>query len=211
MKRPTIPKSYSRYVSLMKVVLPVGILLSVGFVVAWPYILSLGNEEVAIIDASQPEIRENRMVHPHYLSTDNKGQPFHVNAEWAKEQTENLANLVNPESSMTMEDGQTFNVEAKEGHYDKKTKVLNLKGGVKLTSTEGYLVKTEQAEVAIEKKVIEGSSYIEGEGPTGKIMGKNGFKIENRPKGLKVITLKGPSRVVINKSAMKKKKEPHAR
>jgi lipopolysaccharide export system protein LptC len=169
--------------------------------------LSLSNEEVAIIDSSQPEIRENRMVHPRYLSTDTKGQPFYVNAEWAKEQSENLANLVNPEGAMTMEDGQTFNVEAKEGRYDKERKVLNLKGGVKLTSTDGYLVKTEQANVAIDDKVIEGNNYIEGEGPAGKIMGKNGFKIESRPKGLKVITLKGPSRVVINKSTMKKHKE----
>jgi lipopolysaccharide export system protein LptC len=210
MKRPSIPKSYSRYVSLMKVVLPVGILLSIGFAVGWPYILSLGTEEIAIIDTSQPEIRENRMVHPHYLSTDNKGQPFHVNAEWAKEQTENLANLVNPESSMTMEDGQTFNVKAKEGHYDKNTKVLNLKGGVKLTSTSGYLVETDQADVAIDKKVIHGKSYVKGKGPTGEIMGEEGFIIKDCAGGKKEITLKGRSQVIINKSAMKKQKESHA-
>lgn len=208
MKRPSIPKNYSRYVSLMKVVLPVGILLSIGLAVVWPYILSLSTEEVVIIDPSQPEIRENRMVHPHYLSTDNKGQPFHVNAEWAKEQTENIANLVNPESSMTMEDGQIFNVKAKEGHYDKKTKVLNLKGGVTLTSTEGYNAQTLEARVRIGDKIVEGNCPIKGKGPTGEIEGE-GFKIERRAKGKNVITLTGRSQVVINKSALKKWKELH--
>lgn len=204
--RRKIPKSYSRYVSLMKVVLPVGILLSVGFAIGWPYILSLGKEEVAFIDTSQPEIKENRMVRPHYLSTDKKGQPFHVDAEWAKEQSEKLANLVNPEGSMIMEDGQTFNLKAKEGHYNSETKVLDLKGDVTLTSTDGYHVQTKEARVTVDDKIVEGDSYIEGEGPAGEIKGE-GFKIENRAQGKKVITLKGRSQVVINKSAMKKQKE----
>ncbi|HUX80353.1 MAG TPA: LPS export ABC transporter periplasmic protein LptC [Alphaproteobacteria bacterium] len=211
--RRTIPKNYSRYVSLMKIVLPVGILLSVGFAFGWPYLLSLGKEEIVLVDTSQPEIKENRMVRPHYLSTDSKGQPFHVNADWAKEQSDNLANLVNPEGSMTMGDGQTFNVKAKEGRYNKETKVLNLKGGVKLTSTAGYLVTTEQANVTIDDKTIEGNSYIEGEGPTGKIKGAKGFKIvDSGDNGKKIITLKGHSQVVIKASGMKKhkKKQGHS-
>ena len=41
-------------------------------------------------------------------------------------------------------------------------------------------------------------------------MGQNGFKVETRPGGKKVITLKGPSRVVIKKTdVLKKHKESH--
>ncbi len=202
-----IPKSYSRYVSLMRVILPIGILMSVGFAIGWPYVLSLDKKEVVFIDPSQPEIRENRMVNPHYLSTDAKGQPFRVDADWAKEQSENLTNLVNPTGSMTMVEGQTFNLKAKEGHYNSETKVLSLKGDVNLTSTDGYHVQTKEAQVRIDDKTIEGNSYIEGEGSTGKIRGE-GFKIESRgQEGKKVITLKGRSQVVIHKSSMKKHKE----
>lgn len=206
----SLNKGYSRYVSLMKIVLPIGIVLAIVCAVAWPYVQTLNTAELAIVDTSHPEIRENRMVHPHYLSTDGKGQPFQVDAEWAKNQSASLSDLVNPEGSMTVFEGETYKLKAKKGHYDSENKTLDLTDGVILTSTDGYEVKTQEAHVTIENKVIEGDSYIEGEGPAGAIMGKNGFKIENRPKGKKVITLKGPSRIVINNAKLKKQKEAHA-
>ena len=201
---PLIPKGYSRYVSLMKAILPVGILLSIGLAIGWPYLHSLSKDTSPAVDLSQPEILENRMVHPHYMSTDEKGQPFHIDAEWAKEKTETLSDLVSPHGSMTMAEGQTFDLEAKKGHYDSQKKVLNLENDVILTSTDGYHVQTEQACITLDNKVIEGDRYIEGEGPTGKIRGQ-GFKIEKRPGG-NVITLKGHSQVVINKATAKKHK-----
>ena len=188
----------------MKAILPVAILLTVGLAIGWPYIHSLSKEHISIVDPSHPEIRENRMVRPHYMSTDEKDQPFQVDAEWAKQKTENLADLVNPHGSITLEKGQTFNLEAKKGDYDSEAKILNLEENVTLTSTDGYDVKTEQARITIDNKIIEGDSYIAGEGPTGKIKGQ-GFKIEKRPGG-NVITLKGRSQVVINKAAAKKHK-----
>lgn len=201
-------RGYSRYVSLMKFLLPVGILLSVGLTFLWPYLQSSNKENMMVVDMSQPEIRENRMIRPHYMSTDEKGQPFQVDAEWGKQQTEKLVDLVTPKGSMNMIEGQTFNLVAQKGKYDSEAKILDLEGDVTLVSTDGYRVQTEKAQVSIDNKIIEGNSYIEGEGPTGAIMGEKGFKVESRPKG-KVLTLKGRSQVVINKSAVKKNKEPH--
>jgi hypothetical protein len=206
----SLPKSYSRYVSLMKFILPVGIVLSIGLAIAWPYFLSLSKEGFVAIDTSHPEIKENRMVRPRYLSTDKKGQPFQVDAQWAKQQTDNLSNLISPTGSLTVIEGETFNLKAAEGYYDSQTKVLNLEGKVVLTSTDGYLVQTEKARVTVDNKIIEGDAYIEGEGPAGKIMGQNGFKIETLPEGKKVILLKGPSRVEISQAKLKKPKESHA-
>ena len=202
-------KSYSRYVSLMKVILPLGIVLSVGIALLWPYFLSLNKDEMLTINTSHPEIRENRMIRPRYISTDKKGQPFQVDAEWAKKQTDNISDLTSPTGSLTMIEGETFNLKATEGRYDNQTKVLNLKGSVTLNSTDGYHVQTEKARINVDDKIIEGDTYIEGEGPTGKIMGKNGFKITTLPEGKKVILLKGPSRVEINHVNLKKSKEPH--
>jgi len=50
--------------------------LAFGFTFGWPYIMSLGKEDMVLVDASRPEIQENRMVHPHYVSTDETDQPF---------------------------------------------------------------------------------------------------------------------------------------
>ena len=92
--------------------------------------------------------------------------------------------------------------------YDSQTKILNLEGDVILTSTDGYFVKTEKARVTFDNKVIEGDNYVEGKGPSGEIMAQDGFKVENQPQGKKVITLKGPSKVVIHK--LKKTKDSNA-
>ncbi|HCC25405.1 MAG TPA: hypothetical protein DEP85_07880 [Holosporales bacterium] len=200
------PKTYSRYVNFVKLTLLIGIVLAFGFTFGWPYIMSLGKEDMVLVDASRPEIQENRMVHPHYVSTDETDQPFHVDADWAKQTTEGIADLTNPSGAITVEEGQTFNLEAKEGYYDNQGKFLDLKGDVTLTSTDGYHVHTQKARITLENKVIEGDLSIEGEGPAGKIYGQNGFKIENRSEGKKVITLKGPSRIEINRGSLKKKK-----
>lgn len=202
--------TYSRYVQLMKVILPISICLSIGLTLGWPYLISVGKESLAMIDISHPEIQENRMVHPHYISTDEKGQPFHLTAEWAKQKTENLADLVSPEGSMTMIGGETFNVDSKIGHYDTKEKILTLEENVTLTSTDGYHIKTEKARLSVDGKIIEGDAFIEGNGPTGEIRGPKGFKVETRPGGKKVITVKGPvARVVIYNSPAKKDKRSH--
>ncbi|MBA3813864.1 MAG: LPS export ABC transporter periplasmic protein LptC [Alphaproteobacteria bacterium] len=201
--------AYSRYVSLMKIILPAGILFSIGLALGWPYFISIGKESLSKIDLSRPEIQENRMVHPHYISTDNQGQPFHLTAEWAKQKTEDLADLIQPEGSMTMLEGETFKVNSKKGHYDTQGKILILQENVTLTSTDGYLIKTEKARINIDKKIIEGDDFIEGSGPTGAIMGTNGFKVENHPHGKKVITLKGVSRVILTNVSRKKDKKSH--
>lgn len=203
----SLPKSYSRYVSLMKVILPVGIIAALGLTFVWPYLISYDKEELVLIDSSQPEIQENRMIRPHYVSTDAKGQPFQVDAEWAKQNTQTNTDLINPSGAIKTEEGETVNLQAKEGHYNSETKALDLEGKVTLTSTDGYHVQTEKAHVTFDNNVIEGDSIIEGEGPSGSLRGQNGFKIENKSGGKKVITLKGPSRVEINKTSLKKKKE----
>ena len=203
-------KRYSSFVSLMKVILPFGILFAVGLAIVWPYLNSIDKDETKVVDTSSPDIKENRMVQPQYVSTDKKGQPFTVDAEWAKKKEENLSDLVKPHGTMVMKKGETLELSAKTGQYDSEKKILNLEGDVTLTSSDGYRLKTEHAHVDSDEKIIEGDSYIEGEGPAGSIMGQNGFKVENKAEGKKLLTLKGQSRVVINRSAVKQKKEQNA-
>ena len=201
--------AYSRYVSLMKIILPLGIFLSIGLTLGWPYLTSIGKESAPHLDASRPEIQENRMVRPHYISTDNKGEPFHLTADWAKQKTEDLADLISPEGSITLIEGETFNLESKKGHYNTQEKILTLEDNVTLNSTDGYHIKTEKAHISIDNKIIEGDRFIEGNGPTGEIRGEKGFKVESRSGGKKVITLKGRSRVVLKNASRKKDNKHH--
>ena len=190
----------------MKVILPVGIITAIGLTFTWPYITSHAKEEFVLIDSSQPEIQENRMIRPHYVSTDGKGQPFHVDAEWGKQNTQTYTDLINPSGTLETEEGETLKLQAKEGHYNSESKYLDLEGKVTLTSTDGYHVQTEKAHVTFDNSVVEGDSFVEGEGPAGKLRGQNGFRIESKSEGKKIITLKGPSRIEINKTTLKKNK-----
>lgn len=203
-------RRYSWFVNLMKVLLPVGVLLTIGFAVGWPYLHSMEKKDPALVDISSPEIKENRMLKPEYVSTDKKGQPVRVDAEWAKKLSDNLSDLVKPHGTIVTEKGETLELNASYGHYDSETKVLDLEGDVTLTSTDGYRLKTESAHLDVDDKIIDGDSYVEGEGPAGSIMGTNGFKVVDKAHGKKVITLKGKSRVIINKTSAKSKKEFHA-
>lgn len=191
---------YSSYVTLMKILLPIGIFLALGLAIGWPYLTSLNKENLIPLNASQPEIKENRMVRPHYISTDDKGQPFQLDADWAKQKSEDLVDLTNPQGSMTIIAGETFTVESKKGHYDSQNKSLTLEENVVLTSTDGDLIKTEKAHVDLDKGIISGNNPIEGKGKAGEFKGE-GFQVEKRAHGKKVITLRGGNsraRVVIN-------------
>lgn len=200
-------QGYSRYVNLMKVILPIGICFTLGLSLGWPYLCFLSKEGLVLLDLSRPDIQENRMIHPQYISTDSKGQPYQVNAEWAKQHTDSLANLTLPEGSLTLEEGELINLKAKSGTYDIHGKTLALEGGVTFTTTDGYLVETSKAQVTLDTKTIEGDAPIQGEGPAGSLRGEKGFKVEPREGGKKVITLKGPSRVVIKTAFLKKNKK----
>lgn len=202
-------QKYTRYVNLMKVMLPLGGVLVLGICFGWPYLFPLNAEDFALMDTSRPDIQENHMVHPQYVSTDGQEQPYEVKADWAKQRTDSLADLSAPHGLITMTEGQSFDLKAKTGVYDREGKLLGLEGGVVLTSTDGYHVETEKAQVSLDPRKIEGNAPIEGEGPTGSIRGQDGFKVESRSGG-KILTLKGRSRVVINTAALRRVK-PHER
>jgi lipopolysaccharide export system protein LptC len=204
MKAP-LNNNYSGFVHLMKILLPVGIVLTLGFAIAWPYLHSIEKKDPLLVDISSPEIQENRMMKPEYISTDKKGQPFKVDAEWAKKETEQVSDLVKPHGVITLDKGETLELNADAGKYDSEGKVLNLEGDVTLTSSDGYKVITQSAQMEVDSKTIEGNKHVEGQGPAGSIMGQDGFRIEDKGNGQKIITLKGQSRVVINKGATKKK------
>lgn len=198
---------YSFYVSLMKILLPVGIVLALGLAIGWPYLISVNKENLLAINASQPEIKETRMVRPHYISTDEKGQPFQINADWAKQKSEDVAQLSNPQGSITVVKGETFNVQSKKGHYNSQDKTLTLEKDVVLTSTNGDVIKTEKAFVDIDKGIISGNNPIEGKGESGEFKGE-GFRVEKRENGKKIITLTGHSSVVFKPK--KKNKDSHS-
>ncbi len=189
----------------MRIILPIGVILAIGMSFALPYILSPHKEKGAPINIATPDIKENRMLNPQYTSTDEKGNPYAIKADWAKQRTDKVADLFRPQGTMVMTEGQTVQVIAQKGIYDLDKKNLELKQDVTLTSSDGYHVTTEAATFAVDNQSIESTTYVKGKGPMGSLEGSEGFKIQTSPGGGKIITLKGPSCVTITPGYGKKK------
>jgi lipopolysaccharide export system protein LptC len=180
----------------MKRFLFVGIFLILGVSIIGPYVMSFQKQQ----ETAEQVPSDNRMIHPRYMASDEKGQPYEVTAEIATQVTEKEpTSLKNPEGSLTLEEGQILTVKAKNGLYDAQGKFLNLDGDVILTTTDGYRVKTEKANVTLSSKTIQGGDPVEGSGPKGTLKGADGFEIRHQEGG-DIITLKGRSQVVINKA-----------
>lgn len=207
---PFLCKKYSLYVRLMKIVLPVGIVLAVVLSFAWPYLSSLPKEEGLPKVENLIEIKENRMVKPQYTSTDDEGRPYSITADWAKQRTDVLADLENPEGSIALSEGQTVQIGAQKGVYNITDKEISLTNNVTISSTDGHHVNTEKATISIDKKVINSNTSVKGKGPRGSLQGQKGFTLTTTLEGKKTLTLKGRSRVTINqkiKNSLPSRKE----
>lgn len=200
----TSPSGYSKFVKITKLGLPIAGAFLLAIALAWPY---LNDDEPEVktveIEKDHPSVIEQRMINPEYKSTDTKGQPFAVQAEWGKPLSKDEADLVTPKGTLTTEKHGDVRLDAKHGVYNKDTRELILDGDVTLDSDDGYHIVTQQANVDVENKAADGDVPIQGYGPTGLMKSENGFHIEQGKDGKRKITLKGKSHLTINSETLK--------
>lgn len=164
--------AYTRFVGLLKVVLPalaLGILL---LLVAWP---RLGDPP------APPAVRpgdETAMLNARYVGTDEKDRPFSVVAERAVRSASapELVDLVRPEAEMTLEDGTWIFLRGDSGRYNEKTGKLLLLGSVDLIHDDGYEFRTDEAHVNVDEGTAWGDRPVQGQGPFGEIFAQ-GFRL----------------------------------
>ncbi len=199
-----INTTYSKFVQSMKIILPLGGVLILVGVIAWPFVSTKKVAPMTDVDSKSPEVVDNHMIRPKYASVDKQGRPYEVEAEWGKPTTDHEADLTTPHGTLTTDDHGDVVLDAKHGHYDKTSRVLNLQEDVVLNTEDGYHFETQAADVDMEAKTVEGDVPIKGNGPTGQLQAEDGFKLEETEDGNRIITLKGRSRVVINSETLKK-------
>jgi lipopolysaccharide export system protein LptC len=120
---------YSRFVNLMKLVLPLMALALLAAIVAWP---GMQVAKPGALPLSFTDIKTDdnglTMASPRYIGTDESGQPFTVTAESATQDKADAdrVDMVKPEADMTTKGGTWINVAATTGTYLPKTKMLHL-------------------------------------------------------------------------------------
>ena len=171
---------YSRFVTVMKVVLPAIATLLLALVIIYS-VIGRSNDNVTVsMTALNAVENDKQMVKPRLTGNDGRGQAFTVTAsavgqEIGASADKSLMTLFDVESDINMGNKSWTKVEAKRGVLDGKQKKLTLTGAINIYSDLGYECHTDAALYDIAKGVLTSKRPIQCQGPLGVIQG-NGFE-----------------------------------
>jgi lipopolysaccharide export system protein LptC len=161
---------YSRFVGLMKLVLPLGAAALVGLVLAWPG----GGGSDQNFSLSFANIRLNGDAEPgmtaaRYLGTDDDRQPYVITAELVVPDGEapDRFTLHTLQADMTLNSGLWMTLMAPRGIYDRAGNWLRLPDEVDIYSDQGFELHTRNALVDLAGSEASGDSPVEAIGPPG--------------------------------------------
>ncbi|WP_282605904.1 LPS export ABC transporter periplasmic protein LptC [Pelagibius sp. Alg239-R121] len=185
---------YSRFVSVLKVLLPATAVGLIILVIAWQ---KIGPTE-GIIPTTVPEWQgagEVSVLNPRWNGVDEENRPFTVTADLVSQSTGdgNLYELELPKADITLEDDTWLALTAKSGRFFYEEQQLELIGDVDLFHDQGFEIRTEAATIDLKTKDAQGDSPVEGHGPAGRLNAE-GFRITQE--GAR-ITFTGKSRLIV--------------
>ncbi len=187
---------YSRFVSMMKYLLPALSGVLVIMVVAWPYLRSKDTMfRIGFAALKSGDKDDPAMLNPRFLSTDKGSQLFSITADLAK----NLLNakaeveLETPKADIALKDGTWLAVTAETGIFAREAKTLSLVGSVNIFHDSGYEFNTSKARIDLSKGIAEGTEPVEGHGPFGSLSAE-GFRIKDKGR---TIEFSGKSRLIM--------------
>lgn len=187
--------SYSRFVSLSKILLPFLAFGVIALVVVWPRLktdntFSIGFSSARLTGETQPGMDNAR-----YVGTDENRQPYSVTADLARlvAQSASELDLDLPKADLTMDDGTWLVLTADTGRYNGDAGTLNLKGSVNLFHDTGYEISTQQLKVFLKKGMAEGTTPLTGHGPFGELKAQ-GIKLIDKGQ---MMYLTGPAQLIL--------------
>ncbi|WP_170294874.1 LPS export ABC transporter periplasmic protein LptC [Roseospira navarrensis] len=190
-------RHYSRFVVMMKLLLPSVAVVMLGIVLAWPQIrerteqLDLGLPDMDPRDAN-PRVLEG----PRYHGLDEQDQPYTLIAETAEELEghPDWVDLVEPVGDISLHSGRWVSLEGNTGLYSKIERTLDLSGDVMLYRDDGFEFHTEGAFIDLRTSSARGSRPVRGQGP-GRTIRSEGFDMQD---GGAVVTFTGKARLLMD-------------
>lgn len=161
---------YSRAVRVLRILLPLGALglMSSVFLVTrdtFPAGIRFSASDFEALDDGL------RLTAPRFSGTTEAGEPFMISADWAlpdaPDPTEIRLHAI--AARIEMADGRTAELGAAEGLLRPKAQTVALRGGVVLTTSDGYEARTESAQVDLRARTLTAPGAVSAEGPLGRI------------------------------------------
>ena len=191
---------YSRFVNIMKILLPSLAALLLGLVVVWPK-LNFDDKrfQIGFAKLSSKDVQTLAMLNARYFGLDERNRPFVVTSDSAVQEPGNsdLIHLHAPKADFTSTSGSNIVVDGAAGLYHQNTKTLELSGGVNLFHDAGYEIHTPTAIIELNNNTARGFDPVEGHGPSGRIE-STGFQMSGKGQeitftGKAHLTLQGAS------------------
>ncbi len=161
----------SRLIRRLRIALPV---FALALVAAFFFNTKSNKPDVTFLE-DFPELTastdELRMANPRFTGVDDKGQPFLITANAAKQATENqnVVELENPRAVQGDADEASV-VTADRGVYQSEENILQLSDSVMLEreiGNEVYVLRSPAATVDIKEETVSSNAGVGGDGPGG--------------------------------------------
>jgi lipopolysaccharide export system protein LptC len=165
---------YSRFVRIMKVMLP---LVAFSLIVLVVVYSTVGREStnISITATEMNELTNDRqLVNPKLSGTDGRGQPFTVTAKSATQAPGKTRRMTFDKvvADVTMQDKSWVQVDATKGLLDAEAKTLDLTETINIFSDKGYECHTNSARYDFGQGLLKGDNPINCQGPLGLISGQ---------------------------------------
>lgn len=187
---------YSRFVALLRYLLPILAVALLALVAIWPQIHGgIDGFRLQALKLDPSDISTLRMSRAQYQGIDENDRPYRLTAEGAVQnpRDKNLVALEMPHAELTMENGSHVAVAAESGVYNGSAKTLDLMGKVRVTRDDGYVFDTAVARVDLAAGTVAGDDPVVGHGPGGTIRA-DGFRVLQKGS---VVEFRGASRLLL--------------
>tara|TARA_Y100000588_G_scaffold194270_1_gene208359 strand:- start:198 stop:863 length:666 start_codon:yes stop_codon:yes gene_type:complete len=201
---PPYRSSYSRFVWLLKYVLPIVAMVVIILLVVWP---ELGQEPDKFrIPKSDIRIQTKggqRVKNATFTGIDRNNRTFSVSAEGVIQNSEGAKGviLIQPKADVMLANDTWVIIEAPNGTFWRKRDMLELVGGVNLFHDYGYEVKTSKIRIDLKERTAAGDATVHAQGPHGKIKSQGLRVVDN---GSRVI-FTGKARLELFSSVLRRK------
>ena len=161
---------YSRFVGLMRFLLPTIAIFLTGLVVLWPQIMGGFGNTIMPMLASERFSSADAMVmkKPRYVGTTEADEPYEVVAGTAvldPEAPDQI--LLNDLDARVDRPASDVRLLASSGVYHRAARRLELSGEVELTTSDGYQFRTSEASIRLDQGQVDGTEPVAGAGPAG--------------------------------------------
>ena len=201
---PVDIRSYSRFVSAMRIIIPLGIIAVIIALFTWPQL------EQSLPDIADTPLQgdindaENTLINPVFESLDKKRRPYVITAK--KAELKGLKNndifLDTPMGDFTLSNDRNLNITAKLGVYNQSKQTLYLNEDVNMAHSEGYNLDTQAMFIDLKQSIIKADEAVTI------YFGQNiltGASLEIIEQG-EHIKIQGPASIKLNPNALDKEK-----